>query len=206
MRAYLAFAVVLLAAPAASADAIRIPQCPDGWQGRRVGHGGYCFPVACGSDADCVGGRVCRPIGRCFRRQMRSAGRRPLDPDDPSSYFHRPDPDSECTDSCPGRSQECRVANECLPPESGAPPGEPPPDDAPPAEPAPTDDDPPAEESDEGDEPTEDPAPAASTPEHTSSGDGPEDDSSGCAAGRGGAPLAWLAALSFVGVLRRRRR
>lgn len=187
MRACLALALVLLATPTASADAIRIPQCPDGWEGRRVGHGGYCFPVACSSDADCVGGRVCRPVGRCYRRQMRPAGRRPRDPDDPSSWFHQPDPDSECTDRCPGE-QECRVASECLPP-AGAAAEETPPADEPPPSPEP-----------------DAPAPAEPTaaPEDPATEAEAEDDSSGCAAGRDGSPLAWLGALAIAGLLRRR--
>ncbi|HJL50792.1 MAG TPA: hypothetical protein RMG45_33320, partial [Polyangiaceae bacterium LLY-WYZ-15_(1-7)] len=116
MRSF-ALALALLAFPAlASADAIRAPrECPEpGWIAKRVGHGGWCFPRDCESDADCLGGGRCEEVARCWRQSTYSMGRRRFeDRDRPRPTRARPGDRCAADGSCSGEA-ECRTANECV--------------------------------------------------------------------------------------------
>jgi hypothetical protein len=107
----LAIAALLCAfsAGSAKADMIRIPQCPEGWEGRRVGHGGRCFPRSCESNAQCGAGASCRRIKRCFREVTLSSGR---------SRSATPRrmwvPEQQlCRSSCPDEMR-CQHSRECV--------------------------------------------------------------------------------------------
>jgi len=204
MRVAPTFLVVVLAALGAaapnlvSADAIRMRQCPTGWENRRVGHGAFCFPVVCTDNTTCPSGTTCQEAGHCWTRRMRPAGRRPLDPDDSSSWMWVPAHDPACTDTCPGAA-ECRQARECVP---GAAPTS---DDTPEPGPAESPADPPVTE------PTQTPAePPAAEPTHESSTNteapASESDDGGCSVGHGASPNAPLLALALVGLWLRRKR
>ncbi|MDQ3037799.1 MAG: hypothetical protein M3Y87_35725, partial [Myxococcota bacterium] len=78
--AALALAWIALPVSGARADMIHIPHCPAGFEGRRVGHGGQCFPISCSSDAACGEGLRCARVSRCWREQRISSGRRAPQP------------------------------------------------------------------------------------------------------------------------------
>ena len=113
----LAFGLLLpLEGGHASADAIRSPpECPEpGWVARRVGHGGWCFPRTCQTDADCAGGGSCEAVRRCWYDSTYSAGRRRFRPDEPRPT--RAKPAERCEDgSCSRGDATCRPpAQECV--------------------------------------------------------------------------------------------
>lgn len=101
-------ALALLAPGPAAADAIHIPDdCPDGWEGRRFGHGGRCYPIDCDGDAACGLGGECAEVARCWEEVVVPRGR---------SRTVRHDwvpTETLCEDGC-DPEQECRRARECV--------------------------------------------------------------------------------------------
>ena len=113
MRSLLVIAVVLTASPAA-ADMIRMPrECPEGWEGRRFGHGGHCYPVECETDADCEGGASCEVVSRCWNRRPEPRGRSRT-----VTYGWVP-LEARCEQAECEAEQECRRGRECVPGEGG---------------------------------------------------------------------------------------
>ncbi len=95
----------------AHADAIRAPaECPEpGWVTRRVGHGGWCFPRDCQTDAECPGGGSCEEVARCFTQSTYSAGRRRFEPGEERPTRARP-------------GERCNANGTCGPDLNGRPP------------------------------------------------------------------------------------
>lgn len=93
---------------------IRMPrECPEGWEGRRFGHGGRCYPVECETDADCEGGATCEVVSRCWEERPRPRGRS-------RTVTHGWVPEeARCEEAECEAEQECRRGRECVPREGG---------------------------------------------------------------------------------------
>lgn len=120
MRATITFAILCFAS-SASADMIPSPQCPPGWEPRRVGHSARCFPTECASDSQCTGEARCREVRRCYASQPVPQGRVRQDPP-PRAWVPRPDALCQTEAQC-NEGERCRPTRECAPPPRAPVPG-----------------------------------------------------------------------------------